>query len=86
VRDDGSGIAREHLPHIFDPFFTTKPVGKGTGLGLAISQTIVVDHNGSLAVESEVGKGASFTVTLPIRWLAPSAPATELAAVERSRP
>jgi len=66
VRDDGPGIPEEIREHIFEPFFTTKPVGLGTGLGLSISNSIVLDHGGSLEVETEAGKGASFTVWLPV--------------------
>jgi PAS domain S-box-containing protein len=63
--DTGHGIPQEHLPKVFDPFFTTMPVGKGTGLGLSISYSIVQQHQGSIEVTSEVGKGAMFTVRLP---------------------
>jgi signal transduction histidine kinase len=66
VRDSGSGIAPEHLTRLFDPFFTTKPVGQGTGLGLSVSYSIVAKHHGRLEVESEPGKGAAFTVWLPL--------------------
>lgn len=64
VRDTGTGIAPEILLKIFDPFFTTK--SDGTGLGLSVSHGIIHDHHGSIDVESEVGKGATFTVTLPL--------------------
>lgn len=67
VEDDGPGIAAEHLGHIWDPFFTTKPVGQGTGLGLSITQRIVTDHGGDIRVASTPGRGACFTVTLPVR-------------------
>ncbi len=66
VRDTGSGIAEEHLPHIFDPFFTTKDVGKGTGLGLSVSYGIIKKHGGQITVKSKPGKGTTFTVVLPI--------------------
>lgn len=64
-RDTGHGIPSEHLPKIFDPFFTTMPVGKGTGLGLSISYSIIQQHQGAIEVESQVGKGTTFTVRLP---------------------
>jgi PAS domain S-box-containing protein len=64
--DDGPGISKKNLSHIFDPFFTTKEVGKGTGLGLSICHGIVSTHNGRLYAESELGKGATFIVELPI--------------------
>lgn len=67
VADTGGGIAPENLSRIFDPFFTTKPVGQGTGLGLAISYGIITKHQGTLEVESDVGKGTTFTIKLPIR-------------------
>jgi len=64
--DDGPGIAEESLGHLFDPFFTTKEVGKGTGLGLSISYGIIADHGGRIYAESELGKGATFVVELPV--------------------
>ncbi len=66
VTDTGAGIKPEHLDHVFEPFFTTKPVGKGTGLGLSVSYGIVQQHGGTIEVESEEGKGTTFTVRLPI--------------------
>ena len=66
VTDTGPGIAPEHLPHIFNPFYTTKARGVGTGLGLSISFGIVRDHGGTLSVQSEPGRGATFEVLLPI--------------------
>jgi PAS domain S-box-containing protein len=63
--DTGCGILAEHLRRIFDPFFTTMPVGKGTGLGLSIAYSIVQQHGGSIRVESQVGQGSTFTVTMP---------------------
>ncbi len=65
VRDDGAGIPPEVLPRIFEPFLTTKETGRGVGLGLAISQSILERHNGTIEVQSEVGRGTTFTLTLP---------------------
>ncbi|HOX36954.1 MAG TPA: [Fe-Fe] hydrogenase large subunit C-terminal domain-containing protein [Candidatus Brocadiia bacterium] len=65
VADSGCGIPRENLSKLFTPFFTTKQLGKGTGLGLAIVYGIVKMHNGDIRVDSEVGKGTTFTVSLP---------------------
>ncbi|MBM3270340.1 MAG: PAS domain S-box protein [Candidatus Sericytochromatia bacterium] len=65
VADTGCGIPAEHLAGIFEPFFTTKAVGQGTGLGLAICKRIVGESGGDLRVESEVGKGSRFVVSLP---------------------
>ncbi len=64
--DTGCGIPKDYQTKLFDPFFTTKQTGKGTGLGLAISYGIVQSHNGDIEVESEVGKGSTFRVKLPI--------------------
>src|SRR5262245_13170378 len=66
VSDTGSGIPDEIRPKIFDPFFTTKGASKGTGLGLAIVTAIVQDAGGEIAVESELGRGTSFRVYLPL--------------------
>ena len=68
--DTGSGIPREQLSKLFQPFFTTKSTGKGTGLGLAISYGIVQNHGGNIQVESEVGKGSTFRVELPVEPVA----------------
>ena len=65
VRDNGPGIAAEHLLRIFDPFFTTKPIGKGTGLGLSISYGIVEQHGGRLSAANAEGGGALFVLELP---------------------
>jgi PAS domain S-box-containing protein len=64
VRDSGSGIAPEHLPHIFEPFFTTKPVGQGTGLGLATVHGIIRQIGGDIRVDSALGSGTEFTIDL----------------------
>jgi two-component system, sporulation sensor kinase E len=66
VRDTGSGIPPEAMDRIWDPFFTTKEVGKGVGLGLALTYNIVKRNGGDIRVESRVGEGSRFTVTLPI--------------------
>jgi signal transduction histidine kinase len=65
VRDTGEGIPAEHMARIFEPFFTTKPPDRGTGLGLPVVRDIVTSYGGSLAVDSEVGKGTTFTFELP---------------------
>ncbi len=70
VIDTGSGIAEKNLARIFDPFFTTKGTAKkgearGTGLGLAICKQIIEHHNGQIQVQSEIGKGTTFTIVLP---------------------
>ncbi|MDI6772457.1 MAG: cache domain-containing protein [bacterium] len=67
ITDTGNGIRPEDLERIFDPFFTTKDQGHGTGLGLSISFGIVKEHGGTILVESEVGKGTSFMVRLPVK-------------------
>ncbi len=66
ISDTGCGIPKESLSKIFDPFFTTKPVGVGTGLGLSISYGIIAKHNGTIDVISDVGKGTTFIIKLPI--------------------
>jgi len=66
IADTGCGIPPEHLDKLFDPFFTTKEVGQGTGLGLAVSFGIVHRHGGTIRVQSEVGRGSTFTIWLPI--------------------
>lgn len=65
IKDDGPGIPEEVLQKVFDPFYTTKDIGKGTGLGLSITYGIVEKHNGSIHVQSKLGQGAEFIITLP---------------------
>ena len=77
VTDTGSGIVPEILSRIFLPFFTTKAVGVGTGLGLAICHGIVASMGGELGVESVVGKGTTFRITLPPSSSAKSSPSSE---------
>ena len=67
--DTGPGISEENIEKIFDPFFTTKDVGHGTGLGLAISYGVIKAHKGSISVESELGKGTTFVVRLPLKTI-----------------
>ncbi len=67
VSDTGGGIAPEVIPYIFEPFFTTKEVGKGTGLGLSIVAQVIEDHKGDIDVESRLGVGTTFFVTIPIQ-------------------
>jgi two-component system NtrC family sensor kinase len=66
LADTGIGIAGQDLEKIFDPFYTTKEVGTGTGLGLSLSYNIVKRFKGDIRVDSEVGRGTIFTITLPI--------------------
>ena len=66
LADDGPGISEENLGHIFDPFFTTKEEGKGTGLGLSICYGTITEHGGKIYAESELGKGTTFIVELPV--------------------
>lgn len=66
ISDTGCGIDSKHISKIFDPFFTTKEVGKGTGLGMNIAYNIIQQHGGTITVNSKIGKGSTFTVTLPV--------------------
>lgn len=66
ISDTGAGIPEEHLDKIFSPFFTTKSNDKGTGLGLSIVYGIIKMHRGQIKVVSQLGKGTTFTITLPV--------------------
>ena len=65
IIDNGYGIRPEHLERVFDPFFTTKPAGAGVGLGLSLCQRIILSNQGTIKVESQVGKGTTVTICLP---------------------
>ena len=73
VEDRGAGIAPEHRRRIFEPFFTTRPIGQGVGLGLTVAYGIVTRSGGTIAVDSELGRGTLVTLTLP-RAGAPDGP------------
>jgi len=66
IQDNGPGITPENRRHLFEPFFTTKPPGQGTGLGLYMGLKIAKEHGGDLQCHSEVGRGTTFTLTLPV--------------------
>jgi signal transduction histidine kinase len=66
ISDTGSGISPDALDHIYEPFFSTKHDASGIGLGLAITHGIIENHKGTIRVESEVGKGTTFSVTFPL--------------------
>jgi two-component system, sporulation sensor kinase E len=65
IADTGHGIPRDVVEKVFEPFFTTKEFGQGTGLGLTVVKGIIEEHQGSIIVESEEGKGTAFTILLP---------------------
>ena len=66
ISDTGVGIPRENIPYVFDPFFTTKEIGEGTGLGLNMAYNIINKHNGKINIDSVVGEGTTFIITIPI--------------------
>jgi signal transduction histidine kinase len=74
VSDTGVGIPAKDLDKIFEPFFTTKEPGKGTGLGLSVAYGIIEKHHGRIKVQSEPGKGTTFSVLLPLSDNAPTKP------------
>ena len=76
VIDDGVGIKREHLKKVFEPFWSTKGVSTGTGMGLAVSHGIISRHGGACLWRAKRGKGATFTVTLPLAKEPQEAPMT----------
>jgi two-component system NtrC family sensor kinase len=67
LKDTGCGIAKQDMPRIFEPFFTTKKEGKGVGLGLSMVYGIIDRHRGTISIDSEVGKGTTCTIKLPLR-------------------
>ena len=77
LADDGPGISEENLGHVFDPFFTTKEVGKGTGLGLSICYGTITAHGGKIYAESELGKGTTFIIELPVATTDNEGPTSE---------
>ena len=77
IGDNGIGMERATVERIFDPFFTTKEQGQGTGLGLSVSYGIIREHGGSIRAESELGRGTTFVIQLPVRNAAASDGATE---------
>jgi CheY-like chemotaxis protein/two-component sensor histidine kinase len=85
VRDNGEGIAPEHLPRIFDPFFTTRGVGGGVGLGLSMCHEMITRGGGSLRAESTQGAGTTLIVTLPLAEAKAAAPAPLAPAEARPR-
>jgi len=67
ITDNGSGISSDDIPHIFEPFFSTKHNTRGTGLGLAIVHGIIQSHDGKTTVRSELGKGTTISINLPLK-------------------
>ena len=82
ISDTGTGIPEANLDRIFDPFFTTKPVGKGTGLGLSICYGIIEKMGGKLEVESMVGKGTTFLISIPLQMDTERQPQDTLSGVD----
>ena len=67
IRDNGAGIAPQHLEKVFDPFFTTKDVGEGMGLGLSICYRLMIEQGGRISVKSELGQFTEFLLELPLK-------------------
>jgi two-component system, NtrC family, sensor kinase len=82
IRDDGCGIPADMLPKVFEPFVTTKDLHHGTGLGLAVSRGIVEGHGGKISIQSEVGKGTTVTISLPVPSHSGATPDLSLAGAE----
>ena len=78
--DNGQGISKDNTERVFDPFYTTKEIGSGTGLGLSICHGIITEHGGSIYVESQKGRGSTFTVELPL--LVNNQPVNQIEAVK----
>ena len=74
VQDTGQGMTPEVQQKLFQPFFSTRPIGEGTGMGLAVVHGIVSAHGGRIEVESQPGKGSTFTIRLPLAAPVPRAP------------
>jgi signal transduction histidine kinase len=72
IKDTGTGISSQVMKNIFDPFFTTKPSVKGTGLGLSVAFGIIKKHRGKIRVDSQPGRGATFTICLPVKRETPA--------------
>jgi signal transduction histidine kinase len=83
IQDTGAGIPSELLGHVFDPWITTKPQGKGSGLGLSIARQVVTSHGGTIRAENRPGKGAAFTIDLPVA--SGTDPQVDIAHAENSR-
>ena len=86
IEDNGVGIPPDILPHLFEPFTTTKEEGKGVGLGLAISKAIVERHGGKIEAKSEIGRGTTFTIELPLGAPVTDRPAGRRSAAEKETP
>ena len=84
IEDTGSGIPSTDLPRVFEPYFTTKDVGRGTGLGLATVYSVIQQHQGSVSINSELGKGTRFDISFPIPKLTVTSDTTQLSSAANS--